>query len=173
MRKAGRRGGYALIEMMVTMTVLAALLGVCAGTLHLLMRLDRAGRAAGDEAADLFRLARDFRADAHRAVNAEAPAASSERFAFALPDGRAVAYEVRPGDLLRTVKQGERVVGRETYRRSPRGSVAFDVDRQSGSPPFAILRIGRTPEGLPDGPARVQEIVAEFARDRRQAGRTP
>jgi prepilin-type N-terminal cleavage/methylation domain-containing protein len=168
MKTPDRRRGYALIEMVVTMTVLAALLGLCVGTIHLLMRLDRAGREAGDEAADVFRLARDFRADARAATDAEPPAPSSERFAMALPGGRAVEYTVRPDDLMRTVRKGDRVVAREMYRRRPRSSVAFAVDRPSGSPPFVVLRVGRPPEGQPDGPARVQEIEAEFGKDHRR-----
>ena len=168
-----RPRGYALVEMLVVMTMLAALLGLCGGMLHLLTRLDRAGRVVNDEASDLFRLARDFREDVHAARDPGPPAASTERFGFALGDGRSVEYAARPGDILRTVKQGDRVVARELYRRTKRASVAFAVDRPNGAPAMAVIRVGRFPEGKPDGPERVQEIVAEFARDRRRSGSAP
>ncbi|WP_435016123.1 pilus assembly FimT family protein [Tundrisphaera sp. TA3] len=160
------KGGYALVELLVVMTLLAILLGLCVGTLHLLMRLDRSGQDAGAEASDLFRLARAFRADAHAARDPEPPAASAERFAFATADGRSVEYAARPGDILRTARQGDRIVGRDTFRRPPGGPVAFAVDRPEGSAPIVVLRIGRPP----GGPGWGQAIEAEYGKDRRRSG---
>ena len=68
-----RRRGYALIEVMVVITITAVMLGLCAGMIHLLMRLDRSGRSTAEEAADLARLARDFRADAHASSPVDPP----------------------------------------------------------------------------------------------------
>lgn len=172
-RRRRRPGGYALIELMVVMTVVAALLILCVGTIHLLLRLDRAGRDAGDDAADLFRLAASFRADAHAAAGPNPPDAGPEgRYGFALGDGRAVEYEVREAELVRTVRRDGRVLGRSQFRRPPRAPVTFGVDRAEGggSPPFVVLRVGIRPEGQPDGPPRPWPIEAEFARDRRRSG---
>ena len=168
--KRNRTCGYSLIELLVVITVLASLLGLCVGTLHLLMKLDRAGRDASDEAADLFRLARDFRADVHAATDAEPPSPSAERFSLALGEGRTVDYAIRPGAITRLVRLGDRVVGRESYRRPAKAPASFDVVRHEGSPPIAVLRVVLLPEGMPDGPGREQAIEAEFARDRLRHG---
>ena len=166
-----QRGGYTLIEMLVVMTVVALLLTLCVGTIHLLLRLDGAGRDAGDQAADLFRLARDFRTDAHAAAKSTpgAPGAA-DRLGFALADGRAVEYETGEAELVRTVRRDGKVVGRSQYRRPQRAPVAFRVDQPEGSPPFVVLQVDVRPEGQPDGPTRPYRIEAEFARDRRRSG---
>ncbi len=50
-------GGWALMECLVLISVMTVLFALCAGTIRLLMKLDRAGRAARDQASDIRRLA--------------------------------------------------------------------------------------------------------------------
>lgn len=127
MRRSDRRRGYSLIECIVLISVLSALIGLSAGTIQLLLKLDRAGRAASEEAVALARLARDFRDDAHEAPPVDPPGRSTDRVVLTLSESKTVEYTIRPGDVLRTVRQGEKVLRHETYRRPARASARIDV----------------------------------------------
>ena len=56
---------FTLIEMMVVMTGLAVLLGLCAVTIQLLLRVGSDAQARRSAAAALGRLAEQFREDVH------------------------------------------------------------------------------------------------------------
>ncbi len=159
-----RRRGYALIEMVLVISLTALLLSLCAGMIHLLLKLDRAGRSTASEAADLARLARDFRADAH-ASQADPDGRSAEKLTLAGAGGRTVEYLVRPRDLLRTVREGDKVRAFETYRTPPRASVRIEVG--DGPRPFATVILDRPAEGPDNNLYRDYRIEAELARDRR------
>ncbi len=163
--------GYALIELLVLITVVAVILGLCGGLIHLLMKLDRGVRAGSDQAADMARLARDFRADAHAATPSDQPDARTPgRLALGLAAGRSVEYLARAADILRTVREGDKVRRRETYRRPARSAVRFDLTRE-GSTAFVSLILDR-PAGGPDGPAdRDLRIDAALGKDGRFAPR--
>ncbi len=167
-----RRRGFTLIEMVAVITILGTLLGLCAGTIHLLMRLDRSGRAASEEAADLARLARDFLGDAHAAPPTDPAGRSPDRMTLDLGDGRTVEYQVRPGDLLRTAREGDKVRRREVYRRPSRTSARLDVT-PDGPRSIAALILDRPADG-PDGSLyRDYRIEAELGKDRRFIPRSP
>jgi type II secretory pathway component PulJ len=159
-----RRPGYALIELLVVMTVTAVMLGLCAGMIHLLMRLDRSGRTASDESADLARLARDFRADVH--ASSKDPGRSNDRMTLTIDGGPTVEYQARPHDILRTVRDGEKVRRFETYRRPARTSITYQLD-SAGPRPIAILTIDRPSDARDDSSYRDYRIEAELGKDRR------
>ena len=161
-----RRHGFALIELLVVITVAGVLLTLCAGTIHLLLKLDRSGRTASEEAADLARLARDFRADAHASTKPEPTALAADRLTLSLDGGRMVEYLVRPLDILRTLREGDKVRHLESYRRPARTSVRPEIDR-SGPRPFVVLVIDRPPDGRDDSSYHDHRIVAELGKDRR------
>ncbi len=168
-----RRPGYALIELLVVMTVIAVMMILCGGMLHLLMKLDRSG-PDGDliQWADLARLARDFRADAHASATTEPRRVSPECLTLAIDD-RTVEYLVRPRDLLRTVREGEKVRHYETYRRPACGPpVRLEVEK-NGAQPFATLIVDRSPDGRDNSFYRDYRIEAELGKDRRLSIRGP
>jgi prepilin-type N-terminal cleavage/methylation domain-containing protein len=171
-----RRSGYALIELLVVLTVTAVMLTLCAGMIHLLLKLDRTGRTAAEESADLARLARDFRADVHASldIRAEAqpstpskPTEVSKNWAtLTLDGGRTVEYQSRPRDILRTVRDGEKVCHFETYQRPARTTVKFWMDG-AGPRSTAILMIDRPTDGRDDSFYRDYWIEAEIGKDHR------
>jgi len=167
-----RRRGYALIELLVLITIVAVMLGLCAGMLHLLMRLDRVGRSAADEAADMARLGRDFRADAHASPAAGPAGRTPDGITLAVAEGRSVEYRARPTDILRTVREGDKVRHREQYRRPARSAVRFEVARD-GPAAIASLTISREPGGKDGSPARDVRIDAALGLDRRFSRRDP
>ncbi len=162
---ARRRRGTTLIEMLALITVLSILLGLCGGMIHLLMKLDRSGRVASDEAADLARLARDFRSDVHASTPAGPTTPAPDRLDLTL-DGRTVEYQVRPGDVLRTLRDGDKIRRRETYRRPARASVRFAL-ATDGTPPMASIVVDREGGGKDGSLYRDLRIDAVIGSDRR------
>ncbi len=65
-----RRRGFSILEVLMLITVITVLLSLCAGLIHLLVRLDRTGQNSAELSADLARLSRDFRNDGHQASEA-------------------------------------------------------------------------------------------------------
>jgi Tfp pilus assembly protein FimT len=163
-----RRTGYALIELLVVMSVTVVMLALAAGMIHLLLKLDRSGRTASEESADLARLARDFRADAHASSKTVQILATVDRMTLLTvdADGRTVEYLARPNDILRTVREGEKVRHYETYRRPARTSVRFSSD-SAGPSSFINLTIDRLADGRDDSFYRDYRIVAELGKDHR------
>ncbi len=162
--------GYALIECLVLISVMTVLLGLCAGTIRLLMKLDRAGRSARDQAADIRRLSEDFRADAHAALADPPRPEAGDRLSLALPGGRAAEYQGRPASIVRTVREGDRVRRTETYRRPPKTTLRFEVAAE-GSKPMAALIIDPAPGSGDESPDRDWRIEAELGKDRRFSAR--
>ena len=171
MNRNRRRRGYALIELLAVLTISAVMLTLAAGLLHLLMKLDRNGRDALDESADLARLSRAFRADAHASTTFEPTEQTENLCKLQLENGRSVEYQVRTGDLLRTIRDGEKVRGFETFRRPPRTAVKFRLDgappRPPGQRPFLILTIDRPPDGRDNASRHDWSIQAELGKDQR------
>jgi hypothetical protein len=150
----------------VVLTVAAVMLTLCAGTIHLLLKLDRSGRTASEEATDLARLAHDFRADVHSAVPVAPPARAADRTTLSLDGGKTVEYQVRSRDVLRTEREGDKVRRYETYRRPSRAAVTIDI-KTEGRRPFASLIVDRPADGRDDSLYRDYRIEAELGKDRR------
>ena len=162
-----RRRGVFLIEMLVTITVLMVLLGLGASLLHLVLRLDQAGRDAFDIAADQARLGQTFRQDVRQASAEPAPDLGPDHLALILPDDRRVDYSIRPHDLLREVRDGAKVRQREVYRRPARSSARFERLSEAGRPLIALI-IDRRPHRAETD----SRIEAEVGRLDRLSGRS-
>ena len=169
-RHRRRRPGTTLIEILATLTILSLLLGLCGGMIHLLLKLDRSGRTTSDEAADLVRLARDFRADVHAATTPKSD--KPDRLDLAVGVGRTIEYQARPADILRTVREGDKIRHRETYRRPARSSVRFTLTAD-GSPPLAAVVIDRPLNGTDGSLYHDLRIEAAVGSDSRYSARPP
>ncbi len=166
--RTAARPGFSLVEMLGTITVLTILLGLAAGMIRTLLRLDQSGRDAMVVAADTTRLSHDFRNDAHRSTSLAAPVPGEDRLTWTLSDDSEVSYLIRPHDLLREVRQGGKIQHRELYRRPPRSSVWFDAVAGPG-PPLVSIVLRREPgSAAPD-----DRIDAEFGRINRLIARHP
>ena len=161
-----RRSGFALIELLVVLTVTVVMLTLCAGMIHLLLKLDRSGRTASEESSDLARLARDFRADIHATTDEGKVQTSEDRLTLKVDGDRTVEYQIRPRDLLRTVVEGGKPRRFETYRRPARTSVKFWFDA-AGPRPTLILMIDRPSDARDESFYRDYWIEAELGKARR------
>jgi prepilin-type N-terminal cleavage/methylation domain-containing protein len=167
-----RRLGYALIELMVVMTVTAIILTLSAGMIHLLLKLERSSRTASEQANDLARLGRDFRADVHASIEdyttleAVPKRFGANRMRLKVSENRTVEYQVRPGDILRTVREGDKVRHFETYRRPSRTSARFWSDGV-GPRTFVLLMIDQPTDSRDNSLYRKYQIEAELGKDHR------
>jgi prepilin-type N-terminal cleavage/methylation domain-containing protein len=165
-----RRRGYALVEVLVVMTIVATMLTLCAGMIHLLLKLDHANRSGSEVAADLSRLARDFREDAHASGSVDPPGQAVDRLTMPIADKKTVEYQIRPKDILRTVREGEKVRRYEVYRTPARAVVR--IERTNDGPrTFLCLVIDRPLDGRDDSLYRYYRIEAELGKDRRMTPR--
>ena len=158
----GRRIGSSLIEMMMTITVLTIMLGMCAGLIRVMLKLDQAGRVAMDTANDQVRLARDWRDEAHRSTSAIPRAIQADHLTLDLPDDETVVYTIRPHDVLRELRKGDKTRLREVYRTPPKASVRFEGAMEAGRSMVSIV-IPRTPQSS-ESEIRVDAEVGRFAR---------
>lgn len=128
---ASRRRGASLIEIVMIVGTMSVILGLCGTLLHLLMRLDHAGRGAMADAGTVGRLARQLRLDV-RAADSAKVAASGKAEAGGLDltgSGRpAVSYRFEPGRVARVETEGQTVRRRESYVLAQLGTAAFHVD---------------------------------------------
>lgn len=158
--------GYSLIEMVLVIGAVSVVLGVCATTLIGLFRIDRAGRAAVNDATTLARLARQFRQDVRAAGGAKRLDDKPDRTGLELTraDGESVVYRVEGKRLVREDRRGDRVGARESYATERLGPVAFGVEE-----PRVWATLSRRPgEGraLPKPEVRVE---ARLGKDRELA----
>ena len=164
-----RRRGAFLIELLVTITVLTVLLGLGAGLLHILLRLDQKGREALDVAADQARLVEAFRADVHAATLDPAPAVEADHLTLTDAQTGRIDYTIRPHDLLREVHQGNKLRQREVYRLTSRSQARFETTREADRP-WVVLRIDPS---IIKTSGRGVRIEAEAGRSARWIGGKP
>jgi type II secretory pathway pseudopilin PulG len=143
-----RRGGWALIELLVVFSVLAVLMTIAAGLVFQMLRIGGSERSRVVVAADLERLARDLRGDGREAA---APDLRPDRLILSLPGGRAVEYGIARRDVLRTVRRAGKIEHREIYRLPLATTGGFELSRE-GSRPVIALVLATAADAKPDRP---------------------
>jgi len=115
-----RRRGFTLIELIVALSLLAAILPLAGGTVYLLLRAQTASADSLVDAMTLSRFARTFRADVHAAQSAHVDGDGSrldEQAVFKLDPPRTISYAGEPtGAIVRTVRNGRSIERREEFR---------------------------------------------------------
>jgi type II secretory pathway pseudopilin PulG len=165
------RRGITLIETLIIVTMVGAVLGLCAVLIQLLGRLNSDARARATALTSLERLARQLREDAHASATAEL-----QEKAAAQPAGlrllpaprRSIAYLAQPAEVVRTESDGGNIVRREAYRLPDDGNARFML-RTDGPCRLIVLVLRRMSEGGTLDPPRPLEIVALLGKDRAEA----
>lgn len=150
-----RRRGASLIELMVIMSSLSVVLGLCAVLLHGLLKLDRSGRAAVDDTTTLARLARRFRQDVRAAEKARPE--TPTKLVLTGDDGGSVTYHLVGARLLREDRRGETLRAREGYNLGRLGPLSFDA--ADGLVRLRLARSGGT--GLARPPVGVDAVLGK------------
>jgi hypothetical protein len=178
LRSARRRAcrGITIIETLVLMTGLAAILGLCALMLQLLMKLDGDSRTRLDDATQIARLSRQFRQDVHQAhaarlLDASGGKASGLRIEPA-PD-RSVEYRAQgDGKIVRVESKQGSQVRRESYEIHRAGPIRVALAKDGGLE-FATLTLSRQASRNRTDPPRALEILALVGKNRDRTGVPP
>ena len=107
-RTMRKRRGITLIETLVLITCVGVMLGLCAVTIQLLLRLHSDSQARISSAMVLDRLARQLRSDAHESQSAQLGAGAAQA---ALPKGR-LTLSLKPAHSI-TYTAGEHLIDRD------------------------------------------------------------
>lgn len=171
MTQMNRRRGHSLIEMLVVIGTGGALMGIAVGLLAMLMRLDQDSRDQLRQRTAVHRLADQFRRDVHAADGfavQSPPGKEGTTPAWQLPleAGRVVEYRAEPGELLRTEREGDQVLRRESFRLPAGAAVSIDLAGEA-APDIVSLRIARDDNQPPDSTWRGLRVDAALAKDRR------
>lgn len=149
------RQGFTLIEIIASMAVGAIALGLCAGLIHSLLKLERSGRDQSSAATALMRLERDFRTVVHAAtageiLEPEGEGAGPARLRLSLPDDVVIDFETIQGGITRLRRsQGDRLQ-REIYRIDSEAFIHWEIEQQ-GRHEVIILELvsGNRKQALP------------------------
>jgi hypothetical protein len=164
------RRGITIIEVMVVMSGVAVMLGLCALTLQLLLRLNADSQARLSAAAALDRLAGQFRQDVH-ACNAagldDKPggATASPSLRLNLGPSRTVSYEARDGRVVRSESESGKSTRHESYTLARMSSVQFQV-RDEAARRFVALVVTRSTGKNAIDPPRPLEVLALLGKNR-------
>jgi hypothetical protein len=137
------RRGISLIEVMIVITGVAMMLGLCAISLQLLMQLNSDAQARLSAARALERLSGQLRDDVHACAAVElapdpkAPTGPTGLRLRLEPD-HVVTYGVRQGSLIRDESRGGKTFRHESYSL-PRGRTARFERRIEGGHPLVAL----------------------------------
>jgi hypothetical protein len=150
-----------MLEMVVLMTGVAAMLGLCVVLLQLLMKLDTDSRSRLVGATTVARLSEQFRRDVHGARSAhlaEHAQGSSTAAGLQLDPGtdRSIVYTAKGTGIVERVETRKgSPARRERYEIPHGGTVRLSLPEQSGRT-FATLGIDR--EAASDGSASAPAV---------------
>lgn len=135
------RTGWTLVEMLVTISVMATMTGIVVKTLTAMLLSERSGIEHVSRLATLSRLARQFRTDVHAAAKLEISSDLPDKplLLLTIGDNHNIQYESQPLGLLRTERRANQPLSRELWRLKP---AQFQCVESTGSPRFLTLVVG-------------------------------
>jgi type II secretory pathway component PulJ len=165
------RRGFSIVEIVLVLGAVSLLLGLCSGLIHVLLRLDRVGRAHLVETATVGRLARQFRRDVHAAARVKLVARDDREgpsLELTLPDDRVVAYQPGEHELVRLQRQGVTLDRRENYSLPFSTRPRFTIGDEEGKT-WVSLRLPRGSDSAAPGLRHNLQIDALMGRDRHRS----
>lgn len=127
------RRGISLIELMVVMTGVAVILGLCAVTIQAMLRVNSDARSQLNASATFARLASQFREDVHASDGVQLSPTANAADAKPTPTLRltqgphiVITYEVSPGRVARVESVSGKTSRRESYRIGNGNLAAFE-----------------------------------------------
>jgi hypothetical protein len=155
---------------LIVVTSVAAILGVCAVAIQLIFRLSSDSQSRLTAAVAIDRLARQLRADvhgAHAAQLAADPKAPSLPPALRLSfeSGREITYTPRAHSVVRVESPGGKSSRREEYVVGASRNAQFVV-RDETPLRWVVLIVSHAPERNRTDPPRPVEVIALLAKDK-------
>ena len=168
-RNRSARRGISLIEVMVVISVLAALLGLCAVTIQLVMRVGSDAQARRSAAAALGRLAEQFREDVHACDDVQLRTSAGLR--LRLNPRVMIDYELHAGRIARVESTDGQASRQESYVLGRNDTAVFDR-RDDGPRRFLALVVNHKERPGQAEPIHPMEILALVGKDRPGASRS-
>lgn len=162
------RRGVTLIELLVVISGVSVLLGLCAVTIQLLMRVSSDAQARRSHAAALGRLAEQFREDVRGCDDAQPRPSAGLR----LTRGPRVVidYQARDGRVDRIESVAGQASRHESFALGRHTSAAFER-RDDGPRRFLALVVSHDArDGQPE-PVHPTEVLALVGKDRPEPSR--
>jgi hypothetical protein len=166
-----------LLEVLVVMTGVATMLGLCAVTIQLLLRLNADGQARLAASTALDRLASQFRQDVHACDGVQIggradgqPAAAAARLKLTWGPQLVVTYEAREEAIARVESVSGKTNRHESYHLDRGSAVQFEA-RDEGPRRFLVMVVVRRGGKEPLEPSRSIEVLALRGKDRIGTGR--
>lgn len=165
------RRGITIIEVMIVVTGTTLLLGLCAVSIQLLMKLNADVQGRYAEAVALERLGHQLRADAHASRTAELVADKQDKAAakpaglrLTMEAGHVVEYGPGDGGVVRTESRAGKRVRNERFSLA-RGAGVWSEVRDEGPRRLVVLVITRSSGKSQAEPPRPLELVALQGKD--------
>jgi len=153
---------------LIVVSGVAMMLGLCAVSIQLLLRLNVDLVSRYSSALTLERLGRQVRHDAHSSDKAELKAESKPAsLRLFLGPGHLALYEARDGAVVRSESQSSKLVRHESFALA-KGAVARFELREHGSRRLVALVVTRSAGKSPTEPPRPLEVLALLGKDRAQ-----
>jgi len=164
------RRGITIIEVLILITGVAMMLGLCAISLQLLMQLNADGQARLRGAMALERLSRQLRDDVHGCEAAQLAAdlktpVKPAGLRLTMEPDHSVTYEVRDGSVVRDESRAGKTVRHESYSLPPHRVARFE-ERQEVAHRLVALVVTQVPGKSRTDPAWPLEVVALPGKDR-------
>jgi prepilin-type N-terminal cleavage/methylation domain-containing protein len=158
-RPKGTRAGFTLIEMVLVIGAMSIVLGLCAGTIHALLRVHRSSREHLNDVTTVGRLALQFRRDARAATGAKAigdEGGAAKGLELTLPEDGTITYRADKDGLIRTERRSDEDRGRDRFFLPRRGTPGFEVVDDRGTTLAAMILT------RPTGGTRIGEHIREL-----------
>ena len=174
-RSRPARRGITIIEVLIVVTTVTMMLGLCAVSIQLLMRLNGDAVSRYATAVALERLARQIRDDAHSSesgqIDTEARTqGTTASLRLTIKPDRTVVYQAEDRAVVRTESAAGTVLRRESYSLLSGGMARF-VLRAEGPSQFAVVVMTRSSGKSQSEPPHPLEVVAQIGKDRPLRGR--
>ncbi len=152
------RNGWTLIEMLVTVAVMAAITGIAVKTLAAMLRSERNGIEHVSRLQTVSRLARQFRSDIHAATAVElgADIPTKPLLLITVGDAHQIQYEKTPQGLLRTERRASQSARLEPWRLS---QTEFQCVETPGTPRLLTLIVDTLEPGPNKGTAPASKEI--------------
>jgi type II secretory pathway component PulJ len=163
------RRGITLIEVLVLVTGVAVMLGLCAVTIQLLLRLHADSQGRVSSTMVLERLARQLRDDAHASESARLGARDAKStddqpsLTLIMKAAHSINYIVREHTVARDETQNGKRIRHESYSLERDRAARFELIDESGHI-LVALRVTHEPGKSRTEPPKPLEIVASLGK---------
>jgi hypothetical protein len=169
-RTRSARRGITIIEIMIVITGVAMMLGLCAVSIQILLRLSADGMSRYGAAVAIERLGRQVRTDAHASQTAEVAGDQKDSskpgsLRLVLEPGHVVAYGPAAAAVVRTETRGGKVIRHESFALRRGTEARFEL-RELASRRMVALVVSHAAATNQIEPPRPLDVVALLGKDR-------